>query len=214
MVSESVRCSSGEPSALPDPSSEELAEPFGLVDERCGTYQNTVNASERQRYNVMSEVRSLPSDGRTESLGHAQRDGIERTTQFLELETRLGHYLPHPRSVAVHNHSLRPHLVRDADDLVLGEDCPRESVLQSDDTSRCRVDVVPAHDVSLDVFEGEVVSVRRGDGERVGLGVEGDSSSFVEMDMSSRVEEDRVRGLREMSPYSQLVGLSCAEGDR
>lgn len=69
------------------------------------------------------------------------------------------------------------------------------------------MNVVPAHDVGLDVLERQVVSVRRRNRERVGLRVESDAAGFVEVDVGSSIEENRVGRLREVGADGELVGL-------
>jgi hypothetical protein len=116
---------------------------------------------------------------------------LERQDCFaahLQREARLRDDLPHPGSVTVHNDTLRPHLVRNPNDLeqfsisirrvyigatathlALGDDGPAQGVLQRYDASGSTVNIVSGDEVRFDVLQSQVVTVRRLDRESVGL---------------------------------------------
>lgn len=77
------------------------------------------------------------------------------------------------------NHNGRRRRRGDKTHLLLGEHGPGKSVLQRHDPSGSTVDVVTADNVVFYVFEGEVVAVRRRDGEGVCLRMERHTASFV-----------------------------------
>jgi len=83
-----------------------------------------------------------------------------------------------------------------------------KGVFEGDEFGRSRMNVFTEHGVIEYFLESQVMAVLGRDCVRTSLGVHSYSSGFVEVDVGSSVENDRVGRLDEVSTDGELIGLS------
>lgn len=107
----------------------------------------------------------------------------------------------------MHRNSLLLCEIADSDDLLLRKDHALKGVLEADEACRTEVDVGLEDEVRKDVVKGDVPAIRSDHGHGRSLRMESNTAGLVAMHMGTRVADDRVRRLMEVSPDRQLCGV-------